>query len=246
MKEEILIKINEIEEQENIKVIFLIESGSRAWGWESKDSDYDVRGVFVQDYDRFEEEKKQVDLIEGEIDIVLWDLKKFFRLFVKSNPSVWEWLSSDIIYLDNDYFHELRKIFQNSFSNHKLEKHYLSMAKQNFDKYIDSFSEVNLKKYVYVIRSITCINFIEEKKLPPPKNYRDIISYLPKNICNFFQKLINNKINSEEIKGARDSKVDAYICSFWDKKFQEDEDKFNIKGLEEIFKKILQENKHEN
>jgi uncharacterized protein len=243
MKEEIIRNIKDLERENNIKVIFLIESGSRAWGWESKDSDYDVRGVYIQDYDTFEEEKKQVEIIKGKIDIVLWDLKKFIKLYSNSNPSVWEWLSSDIIYLDNNYFQELKKIFEKDYNEFKLKKHYLSMAQQNFDKYINSFSSVNLKKYVYIIRSIACINFIDKERLPPPKNYKDILNYIPKNVQNFFKKIIKDKINSENINGKRNKEVDDYISSYWSADFEKEKDRFNIEALNIIFKKIVKENK---
>lgn len=239
MKTEILKKIKEIEKEENIKIIFLIESGSRAWGWESKDSDFDIRGVFIQDYNKFEKEKEQVNKLLGKLDIELWDLKKFLRLLVKSNPSVWEWLSSDIKYMDNELFTELKNIYGKSFSKYKLERHYLSMAKQNFEKYIDKNRNVNLKKYIYVLRSIACINFIERNKSPPPKNYKDVIEYLPEDIQIFFKKIIKDKINSESEEGNKDREVDNYITSFWNKDFEKDKDSFNVQNLNDIFKKLL-------
>ncbi len=243
MKQKILQEIKKIEKQENIKVIFLIESGSRAWGWESEDSDYDIRGIFIQDYNKFQKEKEQIDKIIGDSDIVLWDLKKFFRLMSDSNPSVWEWLSSDIIYKDNPIFQKLKLIFKESFNRHKLKKHYLSMARQNFEKYINTENtEANLKKYVYVLRSIACINFIEKTSLPPPKNYREVIEYLPGKIKAFFEKVVKEKKESESLKGKRDKEVEDYVTSFWNKEFNKNDNQFNIEQLELIFKSILNQN----
>ena len=48
MKDIILRELKKIEEQENVKIIMAIESGSRAWGFASPDSDYDVRFIYVR------------------------------------------------------------------------------------------------------------------------------------------------------------------------------------------------------
>ncbi len=198
------IDIKKIEKEENIKVLFLIESGSRAWGWESKDSDYDIRGVYIQDYNVFKELKSQLTYKIGEQDIELWDLKKFLTLMRKSNPSVWEWLSSDIIYLDNPIREKLKKEFIQGCSRFALKKHYVSMARQNFNKYINQIGDTaNLKKYVYVLRSIACISYIEKTGLPPPKNYKNVINYLPKDLFNFFVKIVKDKRESESLEGKR-------------------------------------------
>ena len=240
MKKQVLEEITKIEKEEDIKVIFLIESGSRAWGWESDDSDYDVRGVFIQDYNTFKEGKKQINKVVGDLDIELWDLKKFFKLMVDSNPSLWEWLGSDINYLDNSLFNSLKEIYEESFNKYKMKKHYLSMARQNFEKYINKAGDkANLKKYVYVLRSIACINFIKKEGLPPPKNYKDVINYLPEDIREFFEKIISDKRESESLEGCRNKVVEKYVISFWNEDFERDEDKFDVEKLESIFKKIL-------
>jgi predicted nucleotidyltransferase len=46
MEELIKSKLKEIEEKENIKILHCVESGSRAWGFASPDSDYDVRFIY--------------------------------------------------------------------------------------------------------------------------------------------------------------------------------------------------------
>jgi hypothetical protein len=42
MKEVILQKLSEIEQSEDVKILYACESGSRAWGFASPDSDFDV------------------------------------------------------------------------------------------------------------------------------------------------------------------------------------------------------------
>lgn len=246
MKDQIKKLIECIEEEEDIKILFLIESGSRAWGWESEDSDYDIRGVYVQNHNVFKELKSQInkpinifDSVDGfpdkptkAFDIELWDLKKFLNLMRKSNPSVWEWLSSDIVYIDNPLREELKKEFIKGSSKFALKKHYVSMAQQNFNKYINQIGDTaNLKKYVYILRSIACVNYIEEKDCPPPKNYKEVISYLPKEIFEFFEKIVNDKKKSESLKGKRNYEAEKYVVSFFDKNFERDVSKFGDLNL---------------
>lgn len=240
MKTEILKTVKDIEKEEKVKVLFLIESGSRGWGWESRDSDYDVRGVFIQDYLKFTEIKEQINRKKGDLDITLWDLRKFFRLMVKSNPSVWEWLSSEIIYLENPLRKKLKRIFLKNFSEYSLKKHYVSMAKQNFDKYINNEKEnANLKKYVYVLRSVACVTWIEKYKTPPPKNYKKILKLFPKYVKNFFEKVVKDKRKSENLVGPRNKEVENFVGSYFDKNFDKDDSTFKIRELNKLFKDII-------
>ncbi len=189
MKTQILKEIKKIEKESKIKILFLIESGSRTWGWESEESNYDIRGIFTQDYLVVQNIDEQIDKKIGDLDITLWNFRKFLKLMIKSNPSVWEWLSSDIIYIKNSLRKKLKKIFEKDFSSFKLKKHYTSMAKQNFKKYITTQGNTtNLKKYVYVLRSIACVLWIEKHKSPPPKNYKQIIKLPPKIRAKFHEK----------------------------------------------------------
>ena len=45
MRETIIEKLTELEQSENVRVLHAVESGSRAWGFASPDSDYDVRFI---------------------------------------------------------------------------------------------------------------------------------------------------------------------------------------------------------
>lgn len=84
-------KLTEIEEKENIKILHCVESGSRAWGFASPDSDYDVRFIYVRKRDFYLKLEKTRDVIEWQLDETLdingWDLQKALRLLYKSNPT---------------------------------------------------------------------------------------------------------------------------------------------------------------
>ena len=232
--------IRKIEKEEKIKVLFLIESGSRAWNWASDDSDYDIRGIFIQDYLRIDGMKDQIEKKIGNLDIVLWDLRKFLILMKKSNPSVWEWLSSDIIYIDSPLRKKLKSFFIRNYSKYALKKHYSSMAKQNFYKYINGIGDTaNLKKYVYVLRSIACIIWIEKYKTPPPKRHQELIHLLPKNIKKFFEDIVKKKKESESTKGNRNREAEKFVINYFEKEYAKDHSIFSNEELNKLFKTTI-------
>lgn len=242
MKKEILKELKRLEKVCGIKLLFAIESGSRAWKWESKDSDYDVRGVFIQDYNRVEGVRDQIEQNDGKLDIVLWDLRKFLLLMRKSNPSVWEWLSSDIIYLDHCSRRYLKKLFIKNFNIGALRKHYLSMARQNFEKYIAGLknsNKANLKKYAYILRSVACEEWVEKSKSPPPKDYREVMQILPTRVKHFLEKIVQDKQNSESMEGRRNFEIEDYLKHQFSKEIPMYLDSFVAVDLNKIFKRYL-------
>ena len=106
IEELILIKIREIEEKENIKVLHAVESGSRAWGFASPDSDYDVRFIYLRNKNFYLSLRENKDFIDWELNEVLdingWDLKKALKHFHKSNATLFEWSNSPIVYYTTD------------------------------------------------------------------------------------------------------------------------------------------------
>lgn len=89
-------KLSQIERGENIRILYACESGSRAWGFASADSDYDVRFIFVRPLEDYLRIKDLPDFIDGELnevyDINGWDFKKFCNQLNKSNPVLFEWI----------------------------------------------------------------------------------------------------------------------------------------------------------
>ncbi len=106
VEELVLMKIREIEEKENIKVLHVIESGSRAWGFASPDSDYDVRFIYVRKKEFYLSLRENKDFIDWELNDVLdingWDLKKALQHFHKSNATLFEWSNSPVVYYTTD------------------------------------------------------------------------------------------------------------------------------------------------
>ena len=125
MRKIIIDKLKEIEERENIKILHCIESGSRAWGFASPDSDYDVRFIYVRNKDFYLRLDKTRDVIEWQLDDTLdingWDLQKALRLLYKSNPTVFEWNASPIVYKTTDEWAKISSDFKKYFVQ-KLEE----------------------------------------------------------------------------------------------------------------------------
>lgn len=151
MKELIVSKLKQIEKDYNVKILLAVESGSRAWGFASPDSDYDVRFIYVRpekDYLRLEKVRDVIELpINDELDINGWNLQKALRLLYSSNPTLFEWFSSPIIYIETDFAEQIREITGEYFSTKKGLYHYISMAESNYREYLKT-DTVKANKYL--------------------------------------------------------------------------------------------------
>lgn len=194
VRSEILQRIRNTEIEHNVKVLYAIESGSRAWGFASPNSDYDVRFVYVRSPDWYltiDVEDKR-DVIEypivDEIDINGWDLRKALKLLWKSNPAIIEWLQSPIVYIDDGIFATtLRALMSQLYSVDKGIYHYRSMAKTNYRGYLKA-ELVPIKKYFYVLRPLLSIMWLEKYKQPAPIEFHTLRELIADN------KILNSEI----------------------------------------------------
>ena len=204
MRETILNKLIEIESRENIRILLAVESGSRAWGFASPDSDYDVRFIYVrprEDYLRLEKRRDVIELpIEGELDINGWDLNKTLRLLRASNPTLFEWFSSPIIYRETAFAREFRNVMQQYFYSRRGLNHYLSMAGSNYREYLKG-ETVKAKKYFYVLRPVLACRWILDKDTPPPMLFSELMdAELDSALLPDVNRLLDLKTNAPEIK----------------------------------------------
>lgn len=197
MKESILAEIKAIEAKENVRIIMAVESGSRAWGFASPDSDYDVRFVYIRQIEDYLKLEGQRDVIEWKLDDVLdingWDLQKSLRLLYKSNPTFFEWCKSPIVYYQRPEFQKLEELLLHYFSPKKSAYHYLSMAKTNYRGYLQE-DLVKVKTYFYVLRPVLAVRWILEKQSPPPVAFDNLMeACLPKDLFPIVEKLLDLK-----------------------------------------------------
>ncbi len=159
-------ELHRIEKRENVTVLYSCESGSRAWGFASTDSDYDVRFIYLRKTDWYLTIQKKRDVIEcpisDDLDISGWDLPKSLGLFRNSNPPLLEWLQSPIVYRE---IPSATKLIRDSmdvyYSPISCMHHYLNMADGNFRHYLKG-EEVLLKKYFYALRPVLACLWIEK------------------------------------------------------------------------------------
>lgn len=210
-------KLAEIEEERDVTILYAVESGSRAWGFASVDSDYDVRFIYArkkEEYLRLEPSDDVIDLpLKGNLDISGWDLSKALRLLYKSNPSIFEWLNSPVFYKTVLEFARFRRLSSRYFSPKKMIFHYLGIARQNFQKYMDGMDEVSLKKYFYIMRGILGSRWIMKNSAPPPIVFSGLAESLnDEKVRTKILSMIEEKRNAkEELSIARVPVLDEFI-----------------------------------
>lgn len=171
-----------IERAEEVVVLLAVESGSRAWGFPSADSDYDVRFVYVRKPEAYLtiDLEKQRDVIERpireNIDLSGWDIRKALKLFRKSNPPLLEWLQCPIVYREQFSFAaRLRALLPAFYSPEASFFHYLHMARGNIREYLKG-DTVWRKKYLYVLRPLLAMCWIDRGLGPVPIEFSKLVA----------------------------------------------------------------------
>lgn len=190
MREHITEVLKAIEKDHQVKILYACESGSRAWGFPSKDSDYDVRFLYVHKLDWHLSIDKKRDVIEVPrhdrisipvddlLDVSGWELTKALRLFRKSNPPLLEWLRSGMVYYQSgSAVQRLSDLSKAVFSPVSGIYHYLNMARGNYREYLLG-ENVKIKKYFYVLRPVLAAKWIEERGSFPPMEFGTLVEEL--------------------------------------------------------------------
>ena len=206
MTEEIIKELLRLELQHNIKILYAVQSGSRAWGFASIDSDWDVRYIYIHNLDWYlkidDKKDNQEEILPNDIDLAGWELKKALRLFRKSNPPLLEWLRSPIIYLEQFSTAErLRKLTSEYFNPKSCLHHCLHMAEGNYRSYLLK-DNVRVKKYFYVLRPILACEWIKKNQSMPPMEFQILFEsqVLDNQVKSEIQNLLKRKISGEELK----------------------------------------------
>ncbi len=189
MTEKIITELKQIEKEKDIKILYAVESGSRAWGFASIDSDWDVRFIYIHNlqwYLSIDDKKDNIKItLPNDLDFVGWELRKTLKLFRKSNPPLLEWLRSPLVYLEQySTAEKMRKLTKYYFNPKSSIYHYLHMAKGNYRDYLQT-NLVRLKKYFYVLRPILACKWIESMGTMAPME---------------FEKLVKTQVENSELK----------------------------------------------
>jgi predicted nucleotidyltransferase len=206
MIEEIKKELTRLETEHEIKILLAVESGSRAWGFASEDSDWDVRYIYIHRlewYLKIDEQKdSQEEILPNDLDLSGWELKKALRLFRKSNPPMLEWLRSPIIYREQfSTAEKLRELSERYFNPKSCMYHYLSMAKGNFKEFLQR-EKVRTKKYFYVLRPVLACDWIKNRNAFPPMEFEKLLDseVTDAKIRREIDELLKRKIAGDELK----------------------------------------------
>jgi predicted nucleotidyltransferase len=182
IRAQILEKLTAVEAQEGVRVLYACESGSRGWGFASPDSDYDVRFVYarpVEDYLRITPTRDVIEEVPGPVfDVNGWDVRKALQLLAKGNATLVEWLSSPVVYRQDDVFvQRLRAAAAQVYQPVRSFHHYYSMGRGNFREYLQG-EQVRAKKYLYVLRPLLAATWVLERDDAPPMAFEQLVQAL--------------------------------------------------------------------
>lgn len=211
-----------IEREEGVRVLLAVESGSRAWGFASIDSDYDVRFIYAHRrewYLSIDLESKP-DTIErpltGMLDVSGWDVRKALKLFRKSNPPILEWLQSPIVYREiGSLAGALRAKLPSFCSPRACAFHYWHMAQGNCREYLQG-EVVWRKKYLYVLRPLLALRWITQGRGPVPMEFARLVdaTVIEEEVKSAIQQLLAAKIAGAELdRGPRIAVLGEFIGS---------------------------------
>lgn len=246
-------ELKKLEAAQQIKILYAVESGSRAWGFASPNSDWDVRFIYIHTPDWYLQINDKKDCIEqmlpNDLDLSGWELQKALRLFRKSNPPLLEWLRSPLVYQQDDTFTAtMQNASKQYFNSKNCLYHYFNMAWRNWEAYFKT-DEVRLKKYLYVLRPILACSWIERTGTTAPMEFDILVENEVQDatLREAIDALLIRKKSGEELAtGQRIAVLDSFLekqLEYYDG-FLKNYPVNDVPGwedLNEIFKNTLQQ-----
>lgn len=205
-----------IERQESVEILVAVESGSRAWRFASRDSDYDVRFIYRRPLNDYLSIDARRDVIELPVDHILdvngWDLRKALGLIAKSNAVAIEWLTSPVVYRrDDGAAARLLDLARTQVHLPALAYHYDRSAHR---AWAPGTEPIRLKSYFYALRSALALDWMRRHRGPPPMDLPALMAGLglPSALLETVAVLLSRKaIATEAEMTPRDPAVDAYL-----------------------------------
>jgi uncharacterized protein len=204
-RQEIEARLATIEQQEGVRILYACESGSRAWGFPSADSDYDVRFIYAHPAEWYLSIQDRRDVIERPMEDLIdesgWDVRKALNLLRKSNPPLLEWIQSPIVYRDDAQFLDaLKALMPVYYSPRQCMYHYLHMAQGNIREYLKG-EQVWVKKYFYVLRPLLGCRWIEAGLGVVPMEFAKLVDgvEIDVDLRAAIQRLLTDKLAGREM-----------------------------------------------
>jgi len=212
--------LKEIEEGRNIKILYACETGSRAWGFPSIDSDYDIRFIYMHERDWYlslSQRKDTIEFMDGDWDITGWDLKKCLILLKRSNAPLIERFQSPIEYYAVPGFkNDFKKLIANYYSPTAVFFHHYSLA-QKFWKEMKDEQEVKLKNYFYLIRSLLSCNWVVRDTTVLPMDIESLMILIDIKRREEIRDLIKRKEEvDEKYFHKKDERLNVWVSSLFE------------------------------
>lgn len=189
-------KLKEIEKEYGVRVLYAAESGSRAWGTNSEQSDFDVRFIYIRPREDYLRLDPMRDVLEFPIadgwDMCGWDLSKTLRLLHNSNSQIYEWFDSPVVYVDNGFSERFRPVLASCFSAKTTVNHYLHQADLKGKKR-QKTETPKVKHYLYSLQHIAAAQWVLQHHAPVPVSFRTLAEYLPPSIREYAGMLLKQK-----------------------------------------------------
>ena len=170
-------KLKEIERLYHISVLFAVESGSRAWGVASPDSDFDVRFLYKRaprDYLRLDPMRDVIEIpIDSTWGVAGWDLMKALKLLHQSNPGLYDWFGSPVVYWDDGFKERFSPLMQLCFSRSRMLHNHHGIAARHYGDVLKDVT-VSPKKYFYALRSVLACRWIDRFDSAPPVLFSEL------------------------------------------------------------------------
>ncbi len=221
VRQRIMAELDTIEREQGIRILFAVESGSRAWRFPSRDSNYDVRFVYLQPAESYLTVTPRRDVIELPIDDLLdiggWDLRKALQLLVRSNAVLLEWLTSPVRYRDGGAEPaRLLELARTTADLTALAYHYEHLARHGFAEIETSGDSIRHKTYCYALRSALTLMWLRDREEPAPMDLPSLLAGL--NISEAVREAVATLVArkapaTEDDTGARLPPLDALIIS---------------------------------
>ena len=205
----------------NVVIPLAIESGSRAWGFPSPDSDYDCRFIFVRPIDDHLLLWAKRDVIEtpleGELDVNGWELAKAIKLLLKGNAVIVEWLTSPIIYgADSQFRDEFLALARRVLDRDLVARHYLHLGERQRRTYFADAYDIPLKKIFYALRPAAALRWLRHHpgEAVAPMHFQTLMAECraPNEVMDIVAKLIAKKSITRELgSGQLPPAIGAFI-----------------------------------
>ena len=244
-------RLAKVVSEEGIRLLMAVESGSRAWGFPSPDSDYDVRFIYVRPWQDYVSLRPIRDVVERPIvddfDVNGWDIRKTLGLLLKHNAVVAEWLESPIRYVTDDPAVErLAALADRYFDPMGYALHYASLGTNNVKRWPADAATIPAKRYFYALRPALCIRAL--RMMPhrrPPMRLQDLMAIvdLPRGLSAQIDELVALKAQKREKAGTkRSAEIEALIIDELSRASeitQRDEEPSFLEEADAFFREII-------